>query len=64
MQQFLRLQLAAISRFASGLIALANAQHDSTVFSQLLQVALCSRVSPHLAVHGRCEDQRNGLDWA
>ena len=63
-EQLFRLEHAAVTGFAAGLITAAHAQHHSAVSLQLRQVALGGRVRVHLAVHGRRQQQRHGVNGA
>jgi hypothetical protein len=58
-EQLRRLEHAAVAGLAAGLEAAAHAQHGGAVGRQLHQVALGGRVRPHLAVHGRRDQQRH-----
>ncbi len=44
--------------FAARLVPRIRAEHYDSVLAQLRHIALCSGVSPHLAVHGRRHHQR------
>ena len=58
-QQLVRLQHAAVARFATGLITAADVKHSGPVRLQLHHVALGSGMGPHLTVHGRRQQQRH-----
>ena len=58
LDQFARLQHAPVAELAAGLVAVRHAQQVGAVVDHLLQVALRGGMRPHLAVHGRSEQQR------
>ena len=63
-QQLQRLQHAAVTRLATGLVAIAHAQHHGAVLRHLRQIALRGGMGPHFAVHGRGQQQRHALRGA
>ena len=56
-EQLRRFEHAPVTGFTAGLLALSDRQDRGAVSAQLGHIALCGRVSPHLAVHGRREQQ-------
>jgi hypothetical protein len=61
-QQFGGFEHAAVTDLAAGLVAAAGAEHEGAVTLDLRHVAFRGRVRPHLAVHGRRDQQRAALD--
>ena len=55
----LRLQHAAVSGFAAGLISSAHVQHVHTIGLKLRHIALGGGVHPHFAVHSRGHQERH-----
>ena len=56
-EQLQRFEHAPVTGFTAGLLALSDRQDRGAIRAQLGHIALRGRVSPHLAVHGRREQQ-------
>ena len=56
-QNFFGLEHATVAHLATGLVPLPHLQHMRAIRAQLRDIALGGRVGPHLAVHGRRQQE-------
>ena len=57
LQQFLRFEHSAVTGFTTCLLTITHVEHRCTIGLEQRQIALSCRVGPHLAVHGRSQQQ-------